>query len=209
MLRAVSQAHPQFGRLVKSLGTALQIHQPLEVEGDDKKELTVRCKKAIAANQPLLMVAADECFTTLEWTGADRVKSEKYDELVKNAVRNNFSSHRADEMFRVYKLGVQVLTHYNDPSMRLHEYSKFLMQQQIRSGPFVLPPEEAGKIASESLLGTLVNTRKNYESIGVDLYRDLPGLDIAELFHAVLIAQSRAIVLKENILCPVVDLLKR
>jgi len=77
----------------------------------------------------------------LEWAGVEDLhKTRKYEETVRYAARKSFGSHRVEDMFQLYKLALQVLAHYSDPSMKLHHYARFLMKQQVQGSPYLLPP---------------------------------------------------------------------
>jgi hypothetical protein len=89
----------------------------------------------------MFMVAADMCFTSLEWSGATTERARKYEDIVREAANKSFPKHRVDEISKIYKIALQVLAHYNDPSQRLHNYARFLMRQQFQGGPYMLAPQ--------------------------------------------------------------------
>lgn len=138
MLSGLRHTQPQLSRLLASLSTSLQINHPISVESSSDKGLAIRSLGISTWDEPLFMVAAQQCLTSFEWSGASIQQNLNYDIVLTEVAKANFRGERAEKMSQLFKIATQLLVQYNDPQLKLHEYARFLMRQEIKNGPFSL-----------------------------------------------------------------------
>lgn len=88
------------------------------------------------------MSSTVNCFTSLEYIGASPPQSAEYDGLLNAGISTLFPMPKQEEMHAVYKMVLQIVAHGRDPSMALHEYGRFLLEDRLASSPYYLKEEQ-------------------------------------------------------------------